>query len=48
VSGGAHEGSDLDIVLRTPGQLSANCEGWIDLKHALAESALPILVDVHD
>jgi uncharacterized protein len=48
VSGGAHEGSDLDIVLRTPGKLSASCEGWVDLKYELSESALPILVDVHD
>jgi predicted nucleotidyltransferase len=48
VSGGAHEGSDLDLVLRNPAQLSASCEGWMDLKEALQASTLPILVDVHD
>lgn len=48
VTGGAHEGSDLDLVLRNPARLSAPCEGWLDLKEALQESSLPILVDVHD
>lgn len=48
VTGGAHEGSDLDLVLRNPTCLSVPCEGWLDLKDALQESSLPILVDVHD
>lgn len=48
VSGGAHDGSDLDIVLRNPSDLSASCKNWMDLKDALEESALPMLVDVHD
>jgi uncharacterized protein len=48
VSGGAQEGSDLDLVLRNPGQLSASCVGWWELKDALQASAMPILVDVHD
>ena len=48
VSGGAHEGSDLDVVLRNPSDLKARCEGWLELKEALQESSLPILVDVHD
>lgn len=48
VSGGAHEGSDLDLVLRNPAHLSTPCEGWLALKEALQESSLPILVDVHD
>lgn len=48
VSGGAHEGSDLDLVLRTPSNLAASCEGWMELKSAQEESTLPILVDVHD
>ena len=48
VHGGAHEGSDLDLVLRNPANLSAPSEGWWELKEALQESALPILVDVHD
>ena len=48
VNGGAHEGSDLDIVLRSPQDLKAETEGWMDLKEALQESALPMLVEVHD
>lgn len=48
VSGGAHEGSDLDIVLRNPGNLKSEQPDWMDLKEALQQSALPILVDVHD
>jgi hypothetical protein len=48
VHGGAHEGSDLDLVLRNPAQLTARCQGCDSLKQALQESALPILVDVHD
>ncbi len=48
VTGGAHEGSDLDLVLRNTTRLSVPCEGWLDLKEALQESRLPILVDVHD
>ena len=48
VTGGAHEGSDLDLVLRNPTRLSTACDGWLNLKEALQESSLPILVDVHD
>jgi uncharacterized protein len=47
VSGGAHEGSDLDLVLRQPAQLSADVDGWSELKDALQDSDLPILVEVH-
>lgn len=48
VTGGAHEGSDLDLVLRNPTRLSTACDGWLNLKEALQESSLPIVVDVHD
>lgn len=48
VNGGAHECSDLDLVLRTPGNLSARISNLITLEEALQDSALPILVDVHD
>jgi uncharacterized protein len=48
VSGGAHEGSDLDLILRHPHDLKQACEGLADLRAALQESRLPILVDVHD
>jgi len=48
VSGGAHECSDLDIVLRNPANLNAPVAEWVDVQQALQDSALPILVDVHD
>lgn len=47
VTGGAHEGSDLDVVLRNPTDLTKDVEGWLDLKEALQESTLPFLVEVH-
>lgn len=47
VNGNAHEGSDLDLVLRLRTDLSQDVPGWDALKHALQESDLPILVDVH-
>ncbi|MDR2260489.1 MAG: restriction endonuclease subunit S [Azoarcus sp.] len=48
VNGDAHECSDLDLVLLNPQNLAADTEGWMDLKDALQESCLPMLVDVHD
>lgn len=47
VNGGAHEGSDLDLVLRNPTDLTQDVSGWSELKEALQASDLPILVDVH-
>lgn len=47
VTGGAHEGSDLDLVLRNPADLAQDVAGWYELKEALQDSTLPILVDVH-
>jgi uncharacterized protein len=47
VSGGAHEGSDLDLVLRHPAHLQQAAPGWLELKEALQDSLLPMLVDVH-
>jgi len=48
VSGNAHEGSDLDIVLRNPTNLKAEAPNWLDVQEAMQESDLPMLVDVHD
>lgn len=48
VTGQSHETSDLDLVLRNPEDLKASTEGFFDLKEALQESAIAILVDVHD
>jgi uncharacterized protein len=47
VNGQSHEGSDLDLVLRNPADLSQDVPGWEALKEALQESGLPMLVDVH-
>lgn len=47
VTSNAHEGSDLDLVLRQPDDLSQDVPGWVELKEALQDSLLPILVDVH-
>ncbi|MEK7810428.1 MAG: nucleotidyltransferase domain-containing protein [Pseudomonadota bacterium] len=48
VTGNAHEGSDLDLVVRNPQDLTASVTGCHDLKEAIQHSTLPILVDVHD
>lgn len=47
VVGGAHECSDLDLILRHPADLRQDLDGWFDLVDALQASTLPILVDVH-
>ena len=48
ISGKAHEGSDLDLVLRNPSALD-NPSSEIDrLRTAFRESDIPILIDVHD
>lgn len=48
VTGGGHEASDLDLVLRNPGNLSEEIGALYDLKEAFIESNLPIRVDVMD
>lgn len=48
VKGGHHECSDLDIVLRDP-QTPTHCLlGVEELKAALQDSSLPIIVEVHE
>lgn len=47
VNGSAHEGSDLDVVLRHPQDLKRDVDNWFELKEALQESRLPILVEIH-
>lgn len=44
----AHEGSDLDLVLRDSADPSRRAAGLHALRDALSDSSLPILVDVHD
>lgn len=48
VSGDAHEGSDLDIVLRDPAEPQAEIRNRMDVVEAVRESDLPMLVEVHD
>jgi predicted nucleotidyltransferase len=48
VKGTAHEGSDVDIVLRNPKDLMQATAERSLLVLALQESRLPMLVDVHD
>ena len=48
VRGGWHEGSDLDLVLRNRADLSQSLDGVADLREALSNSTLPLLVDVLD
>ena len=46
VTGKAHEGSDLDLVVRYP--IGAERSSLGALGAALSDSDIPILVDVHD
>jgi predicted nucleotidyltransferase len=47
VTGHSHEGSDLDLVLRNPLDLTRDVEGWSNLQEALQDSPLPMLVEAH-
>ena len=47
VNGPAHQGSNLDMVLRNPADLQAEVKGWGELQEALQESDLPMLVETH-
>ncbi len=48
VSGGSHEGSDLDLVLRSSSLEPIPVPLLSDLTEALERSNIPILVQVHD
>lgn len=48
VQGTSHNGSDLDLVVRNPGDLTKSQPDLFLLKDALSESNIPILVDVLD
>jgi len=48
VNGQGHDASDLDIVLRNPASLETPQENLTVLRDAVAESHLPILVDILD
>lgn len=48
VTGGAHEGSDLDLALRNAQDPNQPVAGLADLREALQSSSLPMLVQAHD
>jgi len=48
VNGAAHDGSDLDLIVRDPGSLNQPQKQLHLLREALGESNLPMLVDVLD
>lgn len=48
VTGNAHEGSDLDLVVRCPDDLTRARQDLASLRTAFSDSDLPILVEVHD
>ena len=48
VNGQSHEGSDLDLVVRQPDRLGEPQRRLFSLRDALAESNLPILIEVLD
>ena len=47
VTGESHQGSDLDLVLRSPTLEPLGGE-YLDLIEALEESTIPILIQAHD
>jgi uncharacterized protein len=48
ISGQAHDGSDLDLVVRDPEDPSRPQRDLWELREAFSESEIPILVDVFD
>ena len=47
VNGESHEGSDLDLVLRSP-TLEPLDGGFYELREAIEQSTIPILIQAHD
>ena len=48
VNGDAHEGSDLDLVIRTPGLEKLPVSVFLNLKEKIQESNIPIGVELFD
>ena len=48
VNGTAHEGSDLDLVIRTPTLNKLPIDIYLDLKEKIQESNIPIVVELFD
>ena len=48
VNGRGHDGSDLDLVLRTPHLRELPASQLRSFEDAVRESTIPFLVDIHD
>jgi uncharacterized protein len=48
VNGKAHEGSDLDLAIRTPDLQKLPMDIFLDLKEKIQESNIPIVVELFD
>lgn len=48
VNGDAHDGSDLDLVVRTPALQKFPIDVYLDLKEKIQESNIPIVVELFD
>jgi len=48
VSGEAHEGSDLDLVIRTGSLEKLPIEVLLDVKEKIQESIIPVIVEIFD
>ena len=48
VNGDAHEGSGLDLVIRTPNLEKLPLNIFLDLKEKIQESNIPIVVELFD
>ncbi len=48
VNGNAHEGSDLDLVIRTPLLQKLPIDVFLDLEEKIQESNIPIIVEIFD
>lgn len=48
VNGDAHEGSDLDLVIRTPNLDKMPLDVYLNLKEQIQKSNIPIVVELFD
>lgn len=48
ISGHSHDGSDLDLVLRSPELKEIPIGQLVDLEEALRESTIPFLIEARD
>lgn len=48
VNGTAHEGSDLDLVIRSGGQQKLPIKVFMDIKDKIQHSNIPIIVELFD